>query len=299
LEVTILRRLKKKYKFIYSASILFLIPVIILSLHLRKNTVSLAEGKNAENHQLNIDNNVPTEQSTLASEFETSTQTLNPVQTPTATSAPITTPSTPVTVEKKIALGNNAGALQKKAQYTIIIDPGHGGPDPGSSGKKGTEEKKITLAVALKLGPILEKSGYKVIYTRKTDNIQWSGQKEELLERAAIANNAKADLFVSIHTNSSNLSNINGTETYYNILSNNGKKAAQYIQNEVIKQVKLKDRGIKTEDYSVLRNVSAPSVLIELAYISTPSEENILNDSSYQNKFAQGIASGVNKYFGK
>jgi N-acetylmuramoyl-L-alanine amidase len=283
-------------------------------LHVKKSTVSLAEDKNTQLVETSIDNNTTKEQPTSDSQLE----------------SPIPTNSVPV--ENKITLANNNGSnsssdninnssknnnttssnntinnsasstsntIKKKDQYTIIIDAGHGGPDPGSSGKKGTEEKKITLAVALKLGPILEKSGYKVIYTRKTDNIQWSGQKEELLERAAIANNANADLFVSIHTNSSEISNINGTETYYNSLSSNGKKAAQYIQNEVIKQVKLKDRGIKTEDYSVLRNVSAPSVLIELAYISTPSEENILNNSDYQNKFAQGIANGVNKYFGK
>jgi N-acetylmuramoyl-L-alanine amidase len=191
----------------------------------------------------------------------------------------------------------NVVTLAGKKNYTIVIDPGHGGPDPGSSGKNGTLEKDVVLQVALKLGPILEKKGFKVIYTRKTDKIEWSGQKEELLQRAAISNNAKADLFVSIHTNASELTNIKGVETYYNRLSSKGKRAASLVQNEVVKQINLKNRGIRSENYSVLRNVNAPSILVELAYISTPAEEAILKNPQSQLRFAQGIANGVVKYF--
>ena len=198
---------------------------------------------------------------------------------------------------KLLSNQTNVQASSKSNKYTIVIDPGHGGPDPGSSSKKGTKEKDITLAVALKLGSILEKNNYNVIYTRKTDKIEWNSEKEDLLKRATISNNANADLFVSIHTNASEINNISGLETYYHQSSSKGKKAAQLIQTEILKQVSLKDRGIKTENFSVLRNVKAPSILLELGYISTPSEEEVLKNSKTQDKFAEGIANGISNYF--
>lgn len=203
----------------------------------------------------------------------------------------------------KPGIGNNSNSSPNSSETSlgnkkkiIVIDPGHGGPDNGSSSKSGTLEKTITLKVALKLGPMLEARGYKVVYTRKDDNIQWISEKEDLLRRAKIANDANADLFISIHTNSTDLKNITGTETYYHQGSSEGKRFAQLVQNEVIEQVNTKDRGIKTEDFSVLRNVTAPSILLELGYISTPSEEAILKDSQYQSKFAEGITNGIVKY---
>ncbi|MDP4090982.1 MAG: N-acetylmuramoyl-L-alanine amidase [Bacillota bacterium] len=197
-----------------------------------------------------------------------------------------------------VGQANGSFASSGKKQRIIVIDAGHGGPDRGASSKSGTLEKDITLAVALKLGPILENDGYKVIYTRTNDVIDWQSEKQDLLRRAGIANDNHADLFVSIHINSTNLKNITGTETYYHEGSSEGQKFARLVQDGILGEVHLKDRGIKTEDYSVLRNVTAPAILTELGYISTPSEEAVLKDPEDQEKFAQGIASGIINYFG-
>jgi len=149
-----------------------------------------------------------------------------------------------------------------KNRYTVILDAGHGGKAPGSIGPKGTLEKDVALAVTLKVGKILEEKGYNVICIRKDDNISWTSKKEELLNRAEISNKNNGDIFVSIHVNSSKYENVGGTE-----------------------------------NFSILRNVDTPTVIIELAYISNPKEESLLASPVYQTKFAQAIASGINEYF--
>lgn len=178
----------------------------------------------------------------------------------------------------------------KEQKPLIVIDSGHGAKDPGSIGPAGTMEKDITLSVALKLGYLLQRKGINVVYTRKDDNIQWSGQKEELLERAKLSNDVEADLFISLHANSSKIQSAGGIETYYFKSSSKGKIFAAAVQEELTKAIKLRDRGIKPENYSVLRNVEAPSILIELGYISNEQEEYILNEPKYQNQYALSIA---------
>jgi N-acetylmuramoyl-L-alanine amidase len=181
----------------------------------------------------------------------------------------------------------------------VVLDPGHGAKDPGSIGPAGAMEKNITLSVALKLGYLLQKNGINVVYTRKDDNIQWSGQKEELLERAKLSNDVKADLFISLHTNSSKIESAGGIETYYYKTSSKGKIFATTVQEELSNTLKLRDRGIRPENYSVLRNVDAPSILIELGYISNRQEEYILTDSKYQNQYALSIAKATINYVRK
>ena len=184
-----------------------------------------------------------------------------------------------------------------KNRYTVILDAGHGGKAPGSIGPKGTLEKDVALAVTLKVGKILEEKGYNVICIRKDDNISWTSKKEELLNRAEISNKNNGDIFVSIHVNSSKYENVGGTETYYHQVSSRGKNLAKIIQSKIVNEVNLRDRGIKPENFSILRNVDTPTVIIELAYISNPKEESLLASPVYQTKFAQAIASGINEYF--
>ncbi|MFW2488066.1 N-acetylmuramoyl-L-alanine amidase family protein [Clostridium chromiireducens] len=185
-----------------------------------------------------------------------------------------------------------------KQLKTIVIDPGHGGYDPGSIGVKGTIEKNTTLSISLKLGAILEKKGFNIIYTRESDNVTWpSDNKKDLAARADIANEASADIFISIHLNTFHMEEVRGTETYYNKVSTEGKEIAELIQNQIVKEVKSNDRGAQPGSFSVLRKVTAPAVLIELGYISNKSEESLLNSISYQNKMSQAIANGVYSYF--
>ncbi len=180
--------------------------------------------------------------------------------------------------------------------FTIVLDPGHGDYDPGSVGPNGTLEKDVTLAVALKLGKVLENKGFKVIYTRKDDTVFSTNINTDLIARAKVANNNSADLFISIHLNSSDYADARGTETYYHPVSSNGKTLAEKVQAEIIKTVKLPDRGIKADDFLVLRHSKAPAILVELGYISNSEDEAILSDSTYQEKFAKAIADGIITY---
>ena len=185
-----------------------------------------------------------------------------------------------------------------KQLKTVVIDPGHGGYDAGSVGINGTIEKNATLSISLKLGAILEKKGFNVVYTRESDNVTWpSDNKKDLAARAAIANEASADIFISIHLNTFKMEEVRGTETYYNRVSTEGKKIAELIQNKIVKDVRSKDRGAQPGNFSVFKKVSAPAVLIELGYISNKSEESLLNSRSYQNKISGAIADGIYAYF--
>lgn len=189
---------------------------------------------------------------------------------------------------------NTTPGLQKKI---VVLDAGHGGYDPGSIGSSGIMEKDVTLAIALKIGDILKKNNIDVVYTRKTDDVPWpSNVKQDLVARAALSNSLQTDLFISIHLNSFKQEIVKGTETFYSNGSLKSKQAAQLIHNQIIKDIGLVDRGIRGDDFSLLRNVKAPTVLLELGYISNKSDEIILKNPSYQEKFAKSIAKSVLNY---
>lgn len=177
---------------------------------------------------------------------------------------------------------------------TIVIDAGHGGYDSGAIGPSGIEEKNITLQIALKLGNLLQSQGYKVIYTRTSDNVLWpSNVKLDLRTRTKIANDSNTNYFISIHNNDSKITSSNGTQTFFYYNSAKGKYLANSVQNELIKSVGLQNRGIAPANYYVLGHTSAVSILTELAFISNPKEENILNNTVYQNKFANALDVGI------
>lgn len=182
---------------------------------------------------------------------------------------------------------------------TIVIDAGHGGFDAGAVGPTGVKEKDVTLSVSLKLGKILQNKGFKVVYTRTKDNESWLTNTtvgEELKNRVDTTKNTNADYFISIHNNSSNISSARGMETYYQSSSNSSQALASDIQDNMVKSLGLPNRGVKTANYYVLRNNSATSVLVELAFISNPNEEKLLNNRTYQDKWANSIANGFISY---
>ncbi len=176
----------------------------------------------------------------------------------------------------------------------ICIDPGHGGYDSGAVGPTDVLEKNVNLAIALKAGKLLEQNGVEVVYTRTSDSVSWpSNVGEDLQERCDIANNENIQYFVSIHANSAESSSAKGTETYYVDGSASGMKLAQSIQTQLINATGLLDRGIKTANFYVIKNTTAPAVLLEIAFISNSNEENLLNNDSFQNKVAQAITTGI------
>ncbi|MCD7948508.1 MAG: N-acetylmuramoyl-L-alanine amidase [Oscillospiraceae bacterium] len=173
---------------------------------------------------------------------------------------------------------------------TVVIDAGHGGTDPGAY-YESTSEKDINLAVALKVQPLLIAQGYNVIMTRSTDVFV------DLYERAAIANNINADLFVSIHSNASATSKTaQGILTYCYPGSTRGETCGKIIQKNITAATGANDRGVLSENYVVLRETNMCAVLVELGFMSTHDELVKLVDDSYQTKLAQGIADGIVEY---
>ena len=186
-----------------------------------------------------------------------------------------------------------------------MIDPGHGGNDAGAIGPTGVMEKSVTLNVALELEKLLSAEGANVIMTRTTDKtVSHKGAEasdiEELQVRCDVANNANADIFISIHADSFTKPEAKGTTAYYygQAADGNSQKLAESIRSALCEQIKTPSRGTKACNFYVVRHCDMPATLIELAFISNPEEEKILNSEEGILKAAQGIFDGIEDYFG-
>lgn len=183
---------------------------------------------------------------------------------------------------------------------TIAIDPGHGGSDPGAVGLNNTREKTITLAIAQQLRSLLEQSGAKVIMTRKDDRDVFgvnAAAADELKARSTIANNNKADVFVSIHIDAFTNRTAGGTTSYYYQKTPYDALLANSIQSFIAPAGGLQDRGAAAANFYVIKRTVMPAVLTEIAFISNPAEEKLLNTPEFQQKIAQGIYRGLDKFF--
>lgn len=179
----------------------------------------------------------------------------------------------------------------------ICIDPGHGGRDPGAIGSSGLKEKDVTLSIGLKLREKLQLQGIQVVMTRDRDTALGSSINEDLNNRAAVANNAKVDYFVSIHCNAAGPSAY-GTETFAYKPGGQGEQLANEIQNQLIHKIGLRNRGVKFANYAVLRNTNMPAILVETAFISNHAEERLLADDAWRDRFAEAIAVGICNHLG-
>ena len=170
----------------------------------------------------------------------------------------------------------------------IVIDAGHGGKDPGAVGTK-TQEKILTLKASKMLESELQKQGFKVYMTRSTD--EYVG----LYDRAAIANDLDATLFVSVHVNAFTNPSTSGIEVLYgNDLLTSDKGLAKSIQTELIKALGGVDRNIKSMPrLIVLKETNMTSVLAELGFISNPAEQDKLMSEAYLQKAAEAMSRGI------
>lgn len=206
-------------------------------------------------------------------------------------------PPAPPFPEPKVIKYFDEPGLAKKV---IVLDPGHGGSDCGAIGPTKTLEKNVTLAITQEVRKLLEKSGTKVYMTRTGDNDVYGPQAtaaQELQARADVANTKDADLFVSIHINAFTNPSAGGTSTYYYPKTTGDIRLADMLQNGLSGQIKLQDRGEHPARFYVLKNTEMPAALVEVAFISNPNEEKLLNDNKFIKKAALGIYEGLAKYF--
>ncbi|WP_082306988.1 N-acetylmuramoyl-L-alanine amidase [Bacillus sp. FJAT-27245] len=177
----------------------------------------------------------------------------------------------------------------------ILIDPGHGGKDPGAIGPTGLREKDVVLSTGLLLKKELESQGAIVFMTRSTDVFL------ELSQRTAIANASDYDAFISLHANANTSQTPRGTETYYNTTVNfNGVKSAKMadsIQKNLVSTIGTPSRGVKEQEFYVNRMNELPSILIELAFISNKTEETLMRSDTFRRNSAIGIRKGLEEYF--
>ena len=170
----------------------------------------------------------------------------------------------------------------------VLLDAGHGGHDSGARGN-GLNEKDIALAVTLKLGEILKRHKIEVFYSRTKDEFI------ELSERARVANRNKIDAFVSLHCNSFSNAQAQGVEVFSYPNSADGKKLSQNILDSIMKdKLYTKNRGIKTDNFAVLRETNMTAVLVELGFISNKEDAAILVNK--QDELASAVAKGILKY---
>lgn len=188
----------------------------------------------------------------------------------------------------------------------IVIDPGHGSiqpggwSDPGAVGPSGLQERDVVTDIAWKLAEILQQEGATVIMTRTG-----SSTNLDLAGRARLANDNQADIFVSIHCNSSTNPSIAGTSTYFyapwdSVLGAQRaarQRLATLVQRELVAQLGRRDIGILEANFAVLRETTVPSILVETAFISNKEEEQLLATEEFRAKAARGIANGIIRYF--
>ncbi len=193
------------------------------------------------------------------------------------------------------------------AGKVVVVDPGHGGYDPGKVGVSGTLEKDINLAIALKLARIINTSGATAVLTRDQDvDLVTEGEgtrkKRDLDNRLKIIEDVKADLYIGIQANALG-TRWTGAQTFYIEKNEEGRKLALSIQSEIRRQLKNTDRRalkIKEETSYILRNLDhLPAALVEVGFLSNREEEKLLNDPDYQQKMAMAIYSGIVKYLGE
>ncbi|NMD98598.1 AMIN domain-containing protein [Selenomonas bovis] len=195
-------------------------------------------------------------------------------------------------------------AITGLAGHSITIDAGHGGNDSGAIGPTGVTEKSVTLRVALALQKILTLEGATVYMTRTTDTeVSPKGAAasdiEELQARCDVANRHNSDIFISIHMDSFTNGAAKGTTGYYYALgSKKSRDLADKVRAGVIDQIGTPSRGTQSCNFYVVKHTDMPATLVEVAFISNPTEEKLMNSEDGVQKAAQGIADGIADFFG-
>lgn len=176
-----------------------------------------------------------------------------------------------------------------RGKTVVVLDPGHGGRDPGAVGIGGIQEKEIVLDITYQVASLLEQQGVQAILTRRDD------REIDLEPRVTLAERVNATVFVSIHANAISMSrpDVNGIETYY---FDNGQRLAQVIHRGMLESTGARDRRVRQARFYVLRKTSMPSVLVEVGFVTGAEDAPRLADPAYRSQLARGIANGILQY---
>ena len=243
--------------------------------------------------------------------------------------APVPPEANPPTAPTQAPTREDLSLTGHAPKLRIVLDAGHGGWDLGTVGREGLLEKTLVLEVAQRLGSLLENQlGCEVIYTRKDDNYV------TLEQRAELANQAQADLFISVHANYSSLVSARGVETYYSsFFSAPEARAIEFRENanaQPVNHTKLtggqlkakvaesrnlaasvqralygtlaaqntgiRNRGVKEASFVVLTGTKMPSILAEISFVSSPADEEHLQSADYRQKIAEALYKGVERF---
>lgn len=177
-----------------------------------------------------------------------------------------------------------------QGHWVVMLDPGHGGADPGAVGISGLQEKGVVLAVSQRVATVLQQAGVTVRMTRQGD------QTVDLQPRVEVAEQSQANVFVSIHANAVNMQRpeVNGVETYY--YSDSGFRLASTLHQRVLSQTGMGDRGVRQARFYVLRRTSMPASLIEIGFVTGAADAPKLRDPNWQNRMGDAIAAGILDY---
>ena len=203
---------------------------------------------------------------------------------------------------------NNSGATNTQTPQTstcgtIVLDPGHGGFDPGMTGSSGITEKELNLVYAKKLAALLEQAGYRVVLTRETeaglyDEDESNKKAQDMQRRCALIAQEQPLLTVSIHQNSYSDPAVCGPQVFYYEHSLEGEKLATIIQNCMNEQLEIARPRVQKANgsYYILKRSDSTTVLVEVGFLSNPEEEQILQEEEYQNRAMQAVCDGILQY---
>lgn len=175
--------------------------------------------------------------------------------------------------------------------YKVVIDPGHGGKDRGATGVSGKDEKDFTLQLSQKVKELAQQEPRIEVYLTRTDDRFLSSIDRT---RPEFANQIGADLFISIHGNTYTDPDVSGTETYY--YRKESLKLAKIMHRHVAGATGFRDRGVKKEDFFVVKDTKMPAVLLEVGYVTNPQDEAQMFTDEFQYRIAASILDGMKEY---
>jgi len=178
-----------------------------------------------------------------------------------------------------------------RGRFKVVIDPGHGGPDPGAVGIGGLRETDVVLDVSLQIARLLQARGVQVLMTRTSE------VDVDLPPRVALANSSSADLFVSVHANALSMArpDVNGIETFFfEGAGSPSRRLAAALQEQMVAiSPGSPDRGVRTGRFFVIRRTVMPSALVEMGFVTGELDSRRLADASFRRRMALALAAGV------